>query len=142
MWMRMRIEYATATGMIYGIGVDIVHVSRIARLLEGRLRERFLKRAFHPCEISHVNNMEDVANGYRFLASRWAVKEATLKAIGERVLFPEITIVRYQESDPRPRLALHGKAHQIFQQKRIIRSHVSLSHDGDYALAQVILETE
>lgn len=43
--------------------------------------------------------------------------------------------------DPRPRLALEGEALAYFQQLRL-DAVVSVSHDGDYAMASVILQQE
>jgi holo-[acyl-carrier protein] synthase len=75
---------------VHGVGVDITHAPRIARLLT-RFGTRFLTRAFHPTEIAHSHTLSAEART-NFLAGRWALKEATLKAFGQRILFPEVTL--------------------------------------------------
>ncbi|KAI9905994.1 hypothetical protein PsorP6_014296 [Peronosclerospora sorghi] len=74
---------------IYGIGVDVALVSRFERSF-ARFGERLLTRAFHPTEIAELN-VRPMTERASFLASRWAVKEATFKAFQRyRVRFPEI----------------------------------------------------
>jgi phosphopantetheinyl transferase (holo-ACP synthase) len=82
---------------VHGCGVDVVKVARIARLVD-RYGSRFLRRAFHPVEIERHERLVArglASGGHQFLASRWAVKEATLKAFnGWRIPFPEVRIER------------------------------------------------
>ena len=82
---------------IHGCGVDVVKVARVARLVD-RYGSRFLRRAFHPVEIERHEVLIArglASSGHQFLASRWAVKEATLKAFnGWRIPFPEVRIER------------------------------------------------
>ena len=75
---------------IYGIGTDIVSVSRIKRLVD-KYGEQFLKKAYHPKEIDSFARREEEGSSLEFLASRWAVKEATQKALcTPRLFFPEM----------------------------------------------------
>jgi holo-[acyl-carrier protein] synthase len=123
---------------IHGIGIDICHIPRISKVVR-RFGCRFLNRAFHKSEIS---TYEDYLKGglqeegITYLASRWAVKEATFKAFRYgRAQFPDIYLVNTV-----PSLVLEGSALSIAQQLCIKSSHVSVSHDGDYATAYVIHE--
>jgi len=50
-----------------------------------------MKKALHPDEIAHATSLSGI-DQTRYVASRWAVKEATLKAFGQRVLFPEVVL--------------------------------------------------
>ncbi len=122
------------------VGLDVVHVARISRLLRGSLGDRFLRRAFHPTEISRWKSLPE-QRADQFLAARWAAKEALLKAIGaKRIPFPEIQVVVEPEQDwVNVRLELQGKARDYLIRKGVENAKVSLSHDGDYATAIVIL---
>ena len=152
--------YLKMARIIFGIGVDIVKVSRIARLVE-RYGGRFLRRAFHPLEIArHERYVASglVSKGSEFLASRWAVKEATLKAFnGYRIPFPNVHVLKgggdVLVSPPRsaafgipfsgggnaPRLQFDGALAELAASLRIVEHHVSVSHEEEHAMAQVVL---
>ena len=70
--------------MIYGVGVDICKVSRIKRLLDRGpyYHERFLTGTFHPSEVAEFKAKEVDYVREQYLASRWALKEALVKATG------------------------------------------------------------
>ena len=127
---------------IYGIGVDIVSISRIKRLHE-RYGDRFLKKAYHQEEIEIFQNCKQhCVNKYDYLASRWAAKEAVQKAISSpRILFPEIFVTSSDDSmNRRPCLKFEGLLARICAERNICSSHVSISHEEDKAVANVILE--
>ena len=75
---------------ILGLGVDVVRVSRL-RTTYARFGDRFLRRAFAPSEVEQFRRRgppdsdprEPTQRQVEFLASRWAAKEATFKALGE-----------------------------------------------------------
>ena len=123
---------------IIGIGLDLTSISRITGTLE-RYGERFLERIFHPEEIACSQKRK---NNAEFLAACFAVKEATLKALsdfsGNELDWTEIYITH--ESTGKPILHMEGKALELFQQKGGKKAHVSITHDADIAVAQVILE--
>lgn len=75
---------------IYGTGVDLVYIPRFYNLLASR-EDKFLNRAFHKLEIEEYSKKDGEVKT-RFLASRWAVKEALYKAFGGtwRMPFPEV----------------------------------------------------
>eukprot|EP00644_Phytophthora_capsici_P007622 jgi/Phyca11/127876/e_gw1.72.171.1 len=139
---------------VFGIGVDVAQVARFERSFT-RFGERLLTRAFHPQEIAEFHT-RPAAERATFLASRWAVKEATFKAFERyRVLFPEIyTVRRGAEGPPVPtalpvtdhskalRLQFSGETEVLAARLRLQDSLVSLSHDGDYAVAYVLLQQE
>ena len=71
---------------------------------------------------------------------RWAVKEATYKAFGRwRLDFRDIRVASSDQYST-PQLVLQGYAATKAEELGIANKHVSISHDGDYATAQVILE--
>ena len=75
---------------IFGHGIDIAKISRFAQTYE-KYGDRYLKKALHPNEIAQFQNLADINDTKaRFLASRWALKEAVIKASGKRLLFPEM----------------------------------------------------
>jgi len=126
--------------VIVGIGIDLVHVPRIRSAIE-RWQERFLGRVFTPDEVAYARGRRDPAE---HLAARFAAKEATLKALGTGLSLG----VRWREVEVRrsrgqpPRLALSGRTAALGAARGIRAFHVSLTHDGDYAMAQVLAEGE
>jgi holo-[acyl-carrier protein] synthase len=124
--------------VIVGVGVDLVHVPRVRRLLE-RWQERFLERVFTPDEVAYARGRHDPAE---HLAARFAAKEATLKALGTGLSMG----VRWREMEvrrargERPRMALSGRTAEIGAARGVGALHVSLTHDGEYAMAQVLAE--
>eukprot|EP00743_Colponemidia_sp_Colp-15_P012232 GILK01013851.1.p1 GENE.GILK01013851.1~~GILK01013851.1.p1 ORF type:complete len:141 (-),score=4.57 GILK01013851.1:475-858(-) len=123
---------------IFGIGVDIVKVSRVADVFT-RYGERFLRKYLHPEEIVRFKAYKQHDDGYNFLASRWAAKESAQKAVSSsRLLYPEIVIRRGDRGQPL--LVFEGAVGETIKRLKISKAHVALSHDTDYAMAQVILE--
>ncbi len=124
---------------IIGIGIDLTHISRIASSIE-RFGERFLNRVFHPREIEFSQRRK---NNTEFLAACFAAKEATLKAFGDfpgrGISWSHIYITH--EATGKPILNLEGKAKTLSEEKGVRHCHVSITHDGDTAIAQVILES-
>ncbi len=124
--------------MIYGIGTDIVRISRIDTAFK-RWGGRFLRRVFTEAEIEYCNKKAHPASR---LALRFAAKEAFVKALGlgfrNGISFRQIEVVHTHNGSPT--LKLHGKSKDYFEQHGIGRSFLSLSDDGDYAIAMIILE--
>lgn len=62
-------------------GIDLVSIERITKVYY-RHTDRFLKRAFHPQEIAafQLKFQASVPQAFQYLSSRWAVKEALIKA--------------------------------------------------------------
>ena len=124
--------------MVVGVGVDLVQIARIRRAME-RWQDRFLRRVFTPDEVAYALRRRDPAE---HLAARFAAKEATLKALGTGLTMG----VRWREMEvrrargQRPTLALSGRAAALGAARGVQTLHVSLTHDGDYAVAQVVAE--
>jgi len=86
----------------------------------------------HPNLLIYFSNLNPIL--------RWAAKEAAYKAFAtQRIPFPEIYVGKNEYSG-RPELMFEGGAAEYAEAEGVGRSFVSLSHDGDYALAQVMLE--
>ena len=124
--------------MVVGIGVDLVRISRIRQLVD-RWQERFLTRVFTEAEVAYAMGRRDPAE---HLAARFAAKEATLKALGTGLSMG----VRWREMEvrrargERPTLALSGRTAALGTARGVRALHLSLTHDGDYAVAQVLAE--
>jgi len=124
---------------IVGIGVDMASISRIAQSI-GRYGDRFLRRVYHPSEIQFSKTRR---HGMEFLAACFAVKEAALKALsdfpGRGIAWSDIYISHAPTG--KPVLHLEGRALALAGEKGVRFHHVSITHDGDWAIAQVILES-
>ncbi|UCF05688.1 MAG: holo-ACP synthase [bacterium] len=126
--------------MIKGIGVDIVSISRIARLIE-RYGERFLRKIFTSTEISEGTTRFPSAH---YFAGRFAAREAFFKALGtgwgRGISLKEVHITASETG--RPNISFSDRIAQICVTHGIGRSHLSITHEGDIAQAIVILESK
>ena len=124
--------------MIVGIGTDVCSVERVAGVLE-RHGERFVRRILTPAERERYQRTRDKAG---HLAKRFAAKEAFSKAIGTGIHAPftwhSITVTRNAKGkpgiEPSPAMAKHLK------KLGVTEAHISLTDDGDVAMAFVVLE--
>lgn len=125
---------------IIGIGLDLIYISRIAKSIE-RYGERFIQRVYHPLETEFARKRRKQAE---FYAGCFAVKEATLKALGDfpgrGIAWTDIYITHQRSG--KPVLHITGRAQDLAQEKGVNRAHVSITHDGDIAQAYVILERQ
>ncbi len=125
--------------LIIGIGTDIIRVERIAKLLE-KYGPRFLDKVFTAAEQQWCQKHDRPAER---LAVRFAAKEATMKALGtgwsRGILFRDIEVEA--DNRRRPRIHLHGYAAQFAQEHNVSAIHLSLTHEEEYAVAVVVLET-
>ncbi|KAL1674213.1 4'-phosphopantetheinyl transferase superfamily [Schizophyllum commune] len=123
---------------ILGIGVDLVHLPRIAAALS-RHPSRFPARILSPSELSDWRQYASAtaAERVRFLAVRWAVKEAAYKALSAayRPVWHELTYTHGPAG--RPMLQYQPKEAPTPRLKAL---HTSVSHDGEYAIANVLAE--
>ncbi|MGE5561566.1 MAG: holo-ACP synthase [Chloroflexota bacterium] len=122
--------------MVGAVGVDLCKVIRIEEAL-ARFGPRFLKRCFTPSERAYCG-----ADAVR-LAARFAAKEAVSKALGtglRGLSWQDIEIEN--DAAGRPSVRLHGPAADRAAGQGIVRLEISLSHDGDYAIAFVVAVRE
>lgn len=124
--------------MIVGTGVDITEVERINAAVK-RFGDRFLRRVFTPAEVKYCMGKPNAAER---LAARFAAKEAGMKAIGtglrHGITWHDVEVLRVPGQ--RPMLKFHGKAAEFAARLGCKRTHLSLSHTADQAIAHVILE--
>lgn len=123
--------------MISGIGTDLVFIPRIQQMLDKFGDKAAQKILSEPEFIDFKNASRPVA----FLAKRFAAKEATAKAFGSGfragLSLKQISVVN--DALGKPQLNFSEKAAELVAAKAIAASHLSLSDDGDYASAYVIL---
>ncbi|HSG02891.1 MAG TPA: holo-ACP synthase [Marinobacterium sp.] len=124
--------------MIVGIGIDIVSISRIEKALERT--PKLAERVLTPLEFQEWQQSQQPA---RFLAKRFAAKEAAVKAlgtgIGRGVGWQQLEI---SKSDlGRPLISLSGAAADIAETLGALFWHLSYSDEVDYVVAQVIAES-
>jgi holo-[acyl-carrier protein] synthase len=121
---------------IIGLGLDATDIARLAETIE-RFGDRFLQRVFTDGERQYCLAHRTPAVHF---AGRFAVKEATMKALGtgqsQGVLWKDIEVVR--RGGP-PQLLMHGGAARRFEAIGGRRSLVTITHTDTLALAQVLL---
>ena len=124
--------------MIIGNGIDLVRVSRIESVFE-KHGKRFASHVLHEKEFPEF---EKAANPIRFLAKRFAVKEAATKALGtgqaQSVLLRHFYVVHNEHG--KPLLHADSTAQEICDSLGVNAMHVSISDEDEYAIANVILE--
>lgn len=117
-------------------GVDIIEIPRIRRVYE-QYGERFLRRIYTDREIAYCRGRAPQ------LASRFAAKEATMKALGTGVRgirWRDIEVVRGRGQAPR--IELHGTAQARADRLGLTDIALSLSHSREFAVASVVGESE
>lgn len=114
------------------IGIDLIKTSRMNRLIE-----RFGDKALHKFL---SNNEIKLIKNYKTASGFWAAKEACSKAlgvgIGKECSFHDITIDKTQKGAPILKLS-----EKLLKNFNISDSSLSITHDGDYAIAVVALES-
>lgn len=125
--------------MITGLGIDIVQVDRVANVYR-QYGFKFARRVLAPAELEAF---KDTPHPVRFLAMRFAAKEATAKALGTG--FRQGVSLRLIEvshnTAGKPSLRLHGAAADHAQRQGVESTHVSLTDERDYAAAVVVFES-
>ncbi len=124
--------------MIFGVGVDILKVARLEESIN-KLGEKFLEKIFTPAEICYCQSKSCPAIHF---AARFAAKEALSKAIktgfAQGVCPQQIEVTKNDLGSVC--LQLHGQTKEVCERLQIKRLHLSLSHEKDFAIAQVTAE--
>jgi len=128
--------------MIYGIGTDIIQISRIEAALS-RNGDRFAQRILGPEEYAKYLRRRDKVEvrGIRFLATRFAAKEAFSKAIGLGMRMPMTWrgVQFLNAPGGRPIAVANGVLKQ-YMDNNGLSAQVTLTDEADYAVAFVIVE--
>ena len=116
-------------------GVDIIEIARVERVAN-RYGERFFRRIYTQGEIAYCRGRAPQ------LASRFAAKEAVMKALGTGVRgirWKDIEVTRNRGQAPQ--IALHGTALARSERLGVSSLALSLSHSKEYAVASVVGES-
>ena len=124
--------------MIYGIGTDIVEVARIEASIT-QFGDDFAKRILAESEFA---SYEKSAIKPRFLAKRFAAKEAFSKALGTGLRAPATfqNIAVGHNDLGKPMLILAAELQAFLLSKNITQMHISISDEKNLAAAFVVLE--
>ncbi|MRW93249.1 holo-ACP synthase [Duganella sp. FT80W] len=128
--------------MIYGIGTDICKIPRIEEAL-ARHGDRFAKKILGPQEFEKylARKAKNPVRGIRFVATRFAAKEAFAKAIGLGIRMPMTWPAAQMLNHPsgKPMIVCSGVL-QEFMEKNKLSVQVTVSDEAEYAVAFVIVE--
>jgi holo-[acyl-carrier protein] synthase len=122
---------------ILGHGIDLTSASRLRKILE-KEGEHFEQRVFSAAENAYCRARKDP---YPHFAARFAAKEAYGKAMGLGLGAAGDLAEMEVTCDERgaPSLLLKGRALEIFHQAGGEAIFLSLSHEGDTAVASVLV---
>ena len=124
--------------MIYGVGTDIVNISRIKKM---KSLKSFSEKILSVNELK-MSSIFDEDKLIRYLAKQFACKEALSKAFGtgirKPILFKELEILRDKKG--KPYFNPLGDVKKTIINLGITKTHVSLADESDYAIAFAILE--
>lgn len=124
--------------MIHGIGTDLLDAERIRNGL-ARFGAHYAERMLAPAEHAGYSASSDPA---RFLAKSFAAKEAFAKATGtglrEPVTLRNIAVLR--DARGKPLIECAPELEAWLAARGVTAHHVSLSDEGDFVLAFVVLE--
>jgi holo-[acyl-carrier protein] synthase len=130
--------------MIYGIGTDIVQISRVEAAL-ARSGERFAEKILGPQELEkyRARKARSEVRGLRFLATRFSAKEAFSKAIGLGMRMPMTWRSAQMLNAPggKPIIVCSG-ALEAFMRDNRLSAQVSISDEADFGVAFVVVTQE
>ena len=125
--------------MIFGVGTDVVEMSRIQATYE-RFGEHFVNRILMEEELDMYHRSK---RPVRFLAMRFAGKEATVKAMGtgfaHGIWLRDVGITTNNWG--RPLVILSERGQRICERLGIGKAHVSLTDDAGLVIAFAVVET-
>ena len=125
---------------IYGIGTDIINVSRIEKMLR-KNKIQFKKKIFTKKEIFYCDSKK---NSESYYAKRFAAKEAFVKALGtgfsNGLLHKDVEIINNKKGKPIIKMSSRSAKiiNKILKNKKY-SIHLSLSDDKPWAVATVII---
>jgi len=128
--------------MIFGIGTDLVEVARIQATYR-RYARHFVERLLMPEELARFERLPAVeGRAVRFLAQRFAAKEAIVKALGtgfaHGVWIRDCGVV--QNAWGRPEVVWSARGAEVATRLGAGQGHVTLTDEGGFVLAVAVLE--
>ena len=114
-------------------GIDMLSTERMKKsILSKSFYERVFSKEEHALFEQKKNNIETIT-------ANFCVKEAFSKAIGTGIKGFELNeVYALRDENGMPYLVLTGKAEKIANEKGFLDFSVSISHDGGFAIAEVI----
>lgn len=129
---------------IYGIGTDIIQISRVAATME-RTGGRFAERILGPDELKvyHARKARSEVRGLAYLCTRFSAKEAFSKAIGLGIHMPMTwrAVQTLNAPGGKPYMLASGEL-ALWLDERGITTQVTITDERDYAVSFVIAETD
>jgi holo-[acyl-carrier protein] synthase len=124
--------------VIFGIGIDVLEAARIQKVFD-KYGEHFVNRLLMPGERAQ---MEHTRRKERFLAMRFAAKEAIVKAMGtgfaHGIWIRDIGVVQNQWG--RPEVVYSDRGEKMRRQLGIGDGHVTLTDEAGLIVAVAVLE--
>jgi len=124
--------------MIFGIGVDVLEAARIKKTL-ARFGDHFIDRLLMPAERAQLARTK---RPERFIAMRFAAKEAIVKAMGtgfaHGVWIRDVGVV--QNAWGKPEVAYSPRGEKMRRKLKIGRGHVTLTDEAGLIVAVAVLE--
>jgi holo-[acyl-carrier protein] synthase len=124
--------------MIFGIGVDVLEAARIKKVL-ARFGEHFIDRLLMPAERAQLGRTK---RPERFIAMRFAAKEAIVKAMGtgfaHGIWIRDVGVV--QNAWGKPEVAYSPRGEKVRRQLGIGDGHVTLTDEAGLIVAVAVLE--
>jgi holo-[acyl-carrier protein] synthase len=124
---------------IFGIGADIVYVPRVEKVWQ-EYGDHFAKKILSANEFTQFKAVPPLFPA-KFLAKRFAVKEAVVKALGTGfrggVRLPDIEVIH--DDLGKPSLKFLGKVQNVLQQYQILDTQLTTSDEKEYVVAFVVM---
>ena len=125
--------------MIFGIGVDVLEAARIKKVL-ARFGDHFIDRLLMPAERAQLGRTK---RPERFIAMRFAAKEAIVKAMGtgfaQGIWIRDVGVV--QNAWGKPEVAYSPRGEKVRRKLGIGGGHVTLTDEAGLIVAVAVLET-
>ncbi|MBS3810875.1 MAG: holo-ACP synthase [Halanaerobiales bacterium] len=124
------------TEQVIGLGIDILEVARIENIIK-KGDNNFINRVFTPGEIEYCESKKDFAESF---AVRFSAKEAFIKAVESDYNIPYRDIEVIKKESKKPAIVLSGLAQKAAEEKKVSEIMLSLSHEKNYVVANIILK--
>ena len=105
----------------FGVGIDLIKIDRFKKI-PFEENESFYRKNFSKEEIEYCLKFEEP---YKHFAGKFAIKEATIKSMNKKI---ELLQIKTYHEKSKPKVSIINEE---------IDFKVSVSHDGDYAIAIV-----